>query len=168
MKSWSDTECEEIITLAGWCRVLSSQCTLKSTWSGSSKGKYAWTFDCLFFSTDGLCRDVDTGVLVMYTSLPAGEEFSSVFTCFLLLRSVCVCEKWCGVAYTSYFSVFFLFCLLLFLSCISHSPITVIFPKILCISRPRRYARHKWLIAIDVAWSVCLSAGYNREPCKNG
>ena len=38
MKSWSDTECEEIvITLAGWCRVLSSQCMLKSTWSGSRK-----------------------------------------------------------------------------------------------------------------------------------
>jgi len=38
MKWWSDTECEEIIiTLAGWCRVLSSQCTLNSTWSGSRK-----------------------------------------------------------------------------------------------------------------------------------
>ena len=38
MKSWSDTECEEIIiTLAGWCCVLSSQFTLKSTWSGSRK-----------------------------------------------------------------------------------------------------------------------------------
>ena len=37
MKSWSDTECEEIITLAGWCRVLSSQCTLKSTWSGAGR-----------------------------------------------------------------------------------------------------------------------------------
>jgi len=38
MKWWSDTECEEIIiTLDGWCRVLSSQCTQKSTWSGSRK-----------------------------------------------------------------------------------------------------------------------------------
>ena len=38
MKWWSDTECEEIIiTLAGWCRVLSSQCMQKSTWSGSRK-----------------------------------------------------------------------------------------------------------------------------------
>ena len=31
--------------------------------------KYAWTFDCVFFSTDGLRRDVDAGVLVMYTNV---------------------------------------------------------------------------------------------------
>jgi len=107
---WSDTECEEIVTLAGWCRVLSSQCTLKSTWSGSTKGKYAWTFDYLFFLTDGLRRDVDAGVLIMYASLPAGDEFSSVFTCFPLL-GVCVClweMVWCGV-YILFF-VFFCFC----------------------------------------------------------
>ena len=51
------------------------------------------------FSTDGLCRDVDAGVLVMYTSLPAGEEFSSGFTCFPLLGCVCVFVRngvvWC-------------------------------------------------------------------------
>jgi len=90
-----------------------------------------------FFSTDGLCRDVDAGVLVMYTSLPVGEEFSSVFTCFPLL-GVCVCEKWCGVACTFYSLFFFLFFLLLFLFCISHGPTTVSFPKILYISRPHR------------------------------
>ena len=96
--------------LAGWCRVLSSRCTLKTTWSGSWKGKCAWTFDCLFFSTDGLCRDVDAGVLVMYTSLPAGEEFSSVFTCFPLLGCVFLWEMvWCGV-YILFFVFLFLFC----------------------------------------------------------
>ena len=60
----------------------------------------------------------------VYHSLHAGEEFSSVFTCFPSLGCVCVCEKWCGVAYTFY-SLFFLFFLLLLLLCISHSPITV-------------------------------------------
>jgi len=50
------------------------------------------------FSTDGLCRDVDAGVLLMYTSLPAGEEFSSVFTCFLLLAYT---------FYSLFFSCFF-------------------------------------------------------------
>ena len=33
------------------------------------KAKYAWTFDCVFFATDELCRNVDPGVLVMYTTV---------------------------------------------------------------------------------------------------
>jgi len=74
MKSWSDTECEEVITLAGWCCVLSSQCTLKVTWSWSRKG----TFDCLFFSTDGRSRNVYRGI----------------FVCFYLFSTLGVCVLW--------------------------------------------------------------------------
>jgi len=55
------------------------------------------------------CRDVDAGVLVMYTkACLQARNFSSVFTCFLLLVCVCLWEMvWCGVYILSF--VFFLF-----------------------------------------------------------
>jgi len=118
-----------------------------------------------FFSTDGLCRDVDAGVLVMYTSLPAGEEFSSVFTCFPLLGCVCVCEEWCGVActfYSLFFSCFFCYC------CYSvyHTvPLQSVFLKsctFLGRIGSKAYCYRCSLVCLSV------SAGYHREPCKNG
>ena len=65
-----------------------------------------------FFSTDGLCCDVDAGVLVMYTSLPAGEEFSSVFTCFPLFGCVFVRNDvvWRIHFILCFFSCFFCYC----------------------------------------------------------
>jgi len=49
----------------------------------------------------------------------------------------------------------------------------LIFISQMYIIRPHHYAKHEVrLIAIDVAWSVCmcvcLSVGHKREPCKNG
>jgi len=61
----------------------------------------------VLFSTDGLCRDVDAGVLLMYTSLPAGEEFSSVFTRFLLLAYT---------FYSLFFSCFFVIVAILYIT----------------------------------------------------
>ena len=93
----------------------------------------------------------------------AGKEFSSVFTCFPLL-GVCVCEKWFGVTYTLYSlfpSLFFCYCC----CCVYHTVPLHFFPKILYISKPHRYGK---LTAVDVAWSVCLFAGYNCEPLTNG
>ena len=91
----------------------------------------------------------------VYQSLPVGEEFSSVFTCFLFFTCFlllgCVFVRngvvWrINFIYFCFFSCF----LLLFLFCISHSAITVIFPKILYISRPHQYARHKYGLLLSM------------------
>ena len=108
------------------------------------------------------CRDVDAGVFVMYTKVCLQARN---FCLFLLVFHSWVCVR-NGVVWRIHFIFLFFSCFLLLLFCISHSPITVIFPKILCISRPHRYARHKY--GLLLLMSVCLSSGYNREPCKNG
>jgi len=80
-----------------------------------------------------------------------------IAVCFFFLSCVYVCEKvWCV------YSTFFLFFLLpLF---ISQNSITI-FLCFFYISRPSHYARHRLRpVTIDVAWSLCLSVGYNREP----
>jgi len=80
---------------------------VKSTWRGSRKGKYAWTFDCVFFSTDGLCRDVDAGVLVMYTTVCLQVRNFHLFLLVFHSWGVCV---WNGVVWRMHFIVcFFLF-----------------------------------------------------------
>jgi len=152
MKSWSDTECEEIVTLAGWCLVL-QPVYVKKYVKWKHEGEVCVDVRLLVFldwrATSWRWRGRSRNV---YQST-CRRWFFVCFYLFSTLGCVCVCEKWCGVAYTFY-SLFFLF-LLLLLFFISLSPITVIFPKILYISRPHRYASI-WLIAIDVAWSVCL------------
>jgi len=60
-----------------------------------------------FFSTDGLRRDVDAGVLVMYTNVCLQAMNFRLFLLVFHSWGVCVCEKWCGVACTFY-SLFFL------------------------------------------------------------
>jgi len=138
MKSWSDTECEEIITLAGWCRVLSSQCTLKSTWSGSWKGKYAWTFDCLFFFD---WRAVSLRWRMRSRNVYQSACRRGIFVCFYLFSTlgVCVWEMvWCGV-----YILFFVFFLVFVTVSILYITVPLVsFPKILYISRPHRYAWH--------------------------
>jgi len=101
----------------------------------------------------------------VYQSLPAVEEFSSVFTCFQLL-GVCVCEKWCGVAYTFYSFFYLVFCYCCY--CVYHTFPLQSFSLKFCTFLGHIGMQGIWFIAIDVAWSVCLSAGYNRESCKNG
>ena len=83
-----------------------------------------------------------------YQSLPADEKFSSVFTCFALL-GVFVRN---GVVWRIHFILF----LLLLLLCISHGPITVIFPKIWYISRLHRYAKHKYCFLLSMYLGLCL------------
>jgi len=99
------------------------QCTLKSTWSRSRKGKYAWTFDCLFFSTDGLCRDVDAGVLVMCTKVCLQARNFRRFLLVFHSWGLCVCVfVRNGVVWRIHFILCFFSCfLLLLLFCILQS-----------------------------------------------
>jgi len=101
----------------------------------------------------------------VYQSLPAGEEFSSVFTCFLFLGCVCVWEMvWCGIYILSFvfFLVFYCF------YSVYHTVSLQLFSLKFCT-----FLGRIGMQGISMAYCyrcslVCLSAGYNRETCKNG
>jgi len=64
-------------------------------------------FDCLFFSTYGLCRDVDAGVIVMYTKVCLQARNFRLFLLFSTLW-VCVCVRNAVVWRIHFFLCFFL------------------------------------------------------------
>jgi len=121
-----------------------------------------------------LCRDVDAGVLVMYTKVCLQ---SRNFRLFLLVFNSwgCVFVR-NGVVWRIHFILFLSCFLLLLLLCISHIPIAVISPKILYISRPHRYARHMVycyrcsLVCLSVCWIQpwVTQKRINRSRCRLG
>jgi len=77
--------------------------------------------------------------------------------CSLFFFLVRVCVRKGVVCIFYFFLVFCYHCLYL------RIPLQFFF--VFYISRPSYYARHRLRpVTIDVAWSLCLSVGYNREP----
>ena len=75
---------------------------------------------------------------------------------FLFFR-VCMCAKKCDV-YILLFSCFFV-------AIVYISQFHYHFSLFFYISRASHYAKHRLRpVTVDVAWSPCLSVGYNREP----
>ena len=78
---------------------------------------------------------------------------------FFLVRIMRKSVVWC-----IYCTLFCFFCY----RCLYYR-IALQFFFIFYISNPRRYGSHGMRpVIVDVACSVCVSVGYNCEPCKNG